>query len=397
MASTLRRCVSLGASGVISPGGSQDYSRNSAFLAGTGTRWTRLWADWPSLQPEAALAPDKGSGATRLAALDRQIKQANAEGVSVMLTVWRFPRWANGTATLTPSQDAAYQLQDRISQGADPGSRKALEFKLPADLAPASAYGAFLDFLVRRYNSGNASRPATIAALEVVNEPNLQVWPQQGPSTTTNPYGSGVFTAQLATAQMFVTAQAVNARYGNRVLLLGPATADRTGDSRLASAYSTFTRALVQRLTAIAFKATSTFAWSVHNYTDVEYDQGAGSSLGRTTNRAADVRRLIAGAWAGWPSSSAANPGIAITEGGARLVKLASVYGLSDPAALRSKQASLLKANWDRMYLGSDGAGVGMLSWYLFYTDVNFDDGLCEVDGTKRPAYSTWGTLPSLR
>ena len=169
MASTLRRCVSLGASGVISPGGAQDYSRNSAFLSGTGTRWTRLWADWPSLQPDAGLAPDRGSGATRLAALDRQIKQANAEGVSVMLTVWRFPRWANGTASLTPAQDAAYQLQDRISQGADPGSRKALEFKLPADLTPASAYGAFLDFLIRRYNSGNASRPATIAGLEVVN------------------------------------------------------------------------------------------------------------------------------------------------------------------------------------------------------------------------------------
>jgi hypothetical protein len=397
MASTLRRCVSLGASGVISPGGSQDYSRNSAFLSGTRTRWTRMWADWPSLQPEAGVAPDTGSGASRLAALDRQIKQANADGVSVMLTVWRFPRWANGTAALTPAQDAAYQLQDRISQGADPGTRKALEFKLPGDLSRASPYGAFLDFLIRRYNSGNAGRPGTIAALEVVNEPNLQVWPQQGPSTTASAYGAGPLTAQIATAQMFVTAQVVNARYGNHVLLLGPGTADRTGDTRLSAAYSTFTTGLIQRLRAIAFKATTTFGWSVHNYTDVEYDQGAGSSLGRTTNRAADVRRLIAGAWTGWPAGNAANPGIAITEGGARLAKIASVYGISEAAALRSKQAALLTANWNRMYLGSDGAGVGMLSWYLFYTDVNFDDGLCEVDGTKRPAYSAWGALPSLR
>src|SRR5881275_2357355 len=129
MGAGLRRCVSLGASGVISPGGSQDYSNNSAFLEDTGSRWTRFWADWPSLQPEANLMPDQGSGATRLQALDRQIAAANADGVKVILTLWRFPRWANGTSSLTATQDASYQLQDRISQGGNPASRKALEFK----------------------------------------------------------------------------------------------------------------------------------------------------------------------------------------------------------------------------------------------------------------------------
>ena len=86
---------------------------------------------------------------------------------------------------------------------------------------------------------------------------------------------------------------------------------------------------------------------------------------------------------------------LALTEGGARLNKLASVYGIVDQAQLLAKQASVLQSNWNRMYLGIDGGGVGILSWYLYCTDVNFDDGLCEVNGTRRPAYTAWRGLPS--
>jgi hypothetical protein len=397
MAASLRRCVSLGSSGVGSPGSNQDYANNSAFVRETGTRWVRFWADWVVLQPESNLAPDKGSAAFRVKALDRQVAQANAEARDVILTIWRFPRWANGTASLTGDQDAAYQLPDRISQGTDPARRKALEFKIPADLSPTSAFGRFLEFLIARYNSGNAARPGTVAAIEVCSEPNLQMWPQQGPSAIANPYEAGPITIQQPVARMFQTAQTLNARYGSRILLLGPGTADRTGDTRMGTSYSSATTTLLQQLTAIGFGANAKFGWSHHNYTDVEYDQGAGSSLGRTTNRAAHVRRLLIGKWAGWPTADAAAPGVALTEGGVRLEKVQSVYGLTDPAAMRAKQAALLQSNWDRMYLGADGAGIEMLSWYLFYTDPFFDAGLCDVNGTKRPAYGTWGKLPSLR
>src|SRR4051812_22943227 len=102
----LRRCVSLGANGVINPGSSQDYRTNRAFLIETGTKWVRLWADWPSLQPEASLAPDQGSGAWRVAELDKQIAQANADGIQVILCSYRFPTWSNGTAGLTSAQEA---------------------------------------------------------------------------------------------------------------------------------------------------------------------------------------------------------------------------------------------------------------------------------------------------
>jgi hypothetical protein len=302
------------------------------------------------LQPEATLAPDEGGGAFRVKALDRQVAQANAAGRDVIVTVWRFPRWAHGTAALTAPQDAAYQLPERIAQGGDPARRKGLEFKVPADLSPTSAFGRFLEFLIARYNSGNPSRPGTVAAIEVCSEANLQMWPQQGPSGTANPYDEGPITILQAVARMFQTAQALNARYGSRMLLLGPGNADRTGDTRIGTSYTSATTKLLQQLAAIGFRADARFGWSHHTYTDVEYDQGAGSSLGRTTNRAAHVRRLLTGGWAGWPTGNAAAPGLALTECGARLEKIRSVYGLTDPVLLRAKQAALLQSNWTRMF-----------------------------------------------
>jgi hypothetical protein len=46
----------------------------------------------------------------------------------------------------------------------------------------------------------------------------------------------------------------------------------------------------------------------------------------------------------------------------------------------------------------TDGAGIAVTSQYLWYTDPNFDSGLCETleaGGARRAAYSTWGALPS--
>jgi len=414
MASTLRRCVSLGSSGVGSPGSNQDYANNAEFFKETGSRWARLWAEWFQLQPESDYPPDEGSGAFRVRALDRQVAQASADGLNVMLTVWRFPLWANETAGFSEAEDASYQLPDRIRQGGDPGRRKDLSFKVPGDLSVASPFGRFLEFLIARYNSGNPDRPGTVAALEVCNEPNGQMWPQQGPSTTGNPYDDGPITIQEPVAQMFRTAHIVNLRHQSRMLLLGPGTADRTGNSRLGTAYTTMTTNLLDEVAtaeaapsdigrgvpaehARGFQPGVHFGWSHHNYIDIEFDQGVGSSLGRTNNRAAHVRRLLTGRWAGWPTGDAAAPGVALTEGGARLTQVRSLYGLTDPALIRAKQAELLQRNWDRMFLGADGVGIEMLTWYLFHTDPNFDAGLCDFDGTKRPVYATWGTLPSLQ
>jgi hypothetical protein len=326
------------------------------------------------------------------------VAKANADGRPVILTSYRFPTWANGTASLTPRQDAAYQLQDRMAKGGDPAVRKALTFKLPADLSQTGAWGRWISWLMWRYNRNNPLRKGIVTALELTNEPNVQLWPQQGPSVDpADPYRTGPLTIQKATATMFQTAQAIQARYGGEPILAGPSSGDSITASRLRASYSTFTGALLDELQARAFTAGARFVWTHHNYTDTEYDQGAGSQLGRTINRAADVRKRLVGRWRGWPSADQSAPGVWLTEGGGRLSVIAKNFALSDPAAIRAKQAELIRRTWDRMYLGADGAGISMLSVYLFYTTMGFDCGLCELDGTPRPAYKTWGQLPSIR
>jgi hypothetical protein len=103
------------------------------------------------------------------------------------------------------------------------------------------------------------------------------------------------------------------------------------------------------------------------------------------------------GSWAGWPSGSAANPYLFITEGGVTLASIQSRWGITDPAGQRAKQAELIQRNWTRMTSPDQGAGVGMVANYLFCSDPNFDCGLCDVPGTggPRPAYSAWGALPA--
>lgn len=379
---------------MIEPGSSQDYFNCRGFLLETGTRWVRLWADWPSLQPEPDLAPDQGSGASRLWALDRQIAQATADGVDVILTSYRFPAWANGTAGLSAAAAAVYQLEDRVGASGR-GVPKDLRFRLPADLGPGSAWARWIEFLVARYSLGSDLRRAEIAALEVVNEPNLQLWPLQGPSASGRPADPGPVTIHTAVAQMFATAQSITAGYGSQPLLLGPGSSDVSDSSRLSVPYDEFTTLLLDALDAVGFRPGPQFAWSQHNYTDVAYDQGSGSLTSRTTSHAATARRLLAGRWAGWPNGDTSQPALLIPEGGTTLPKLARVYGTSNAAELRALQAELLQRNAARMASPGEGAGVAMLGQYLFYSDPRFDSGLCEVDGTKRPAFEAWASLPS--
>jgi hypothetical protein len=365
----VRRCVSLGANGVINPGSTQDYRSCRAFLRETGTRWVRIWADWPSLQPEASGAPDAGSGAWRVRELDAQLALARSDGVRVILTAYRFPTWANGTAELTGPADASHGSEDRVPRLGDLSSRKDLRFKLPTDVGPGSAWARFVEFLLSRY--GRA-----IAALDLVNEPNAQVWPLHGPSPSADPYARGPLSAHRTVAQMFATAQGIARRLRSPVRLIGPSTSDTSDDSRLAVPFDEFTRALLGELDRSGFEPDRGFAWSHHNYTDVEHD--------RTQTSVEAVIDLLRGRWS--------EPALLVPEGGARLTKIASVYGTLDPGELRTLQAELIGRNWNRM---TRVRGLAMLGQYLFYSDPTFDCGLCEVDGTRRPAYATWGALPS--
>lgn len=79
----LRRCVALGAAGVIYPGSPQEYreANNRVWLRDSRTPWVWLWPDWPSLMPFADQLD-----AARMAALDAQIALARADGLRIILT-----------------------------------------------------------------------------------------------------------------------------------------------------------------------------------------------------------------------------------------------------------------------------------------------------------------------
>ena len=395
MASDLRRAVVLGPAGCIYPGSPQDYTAagNAGFFRETGTRWVRMWADWPTLEPTAGQID-----AAKFAALDAQIARARRDGLRVVLTLYRFPTWANG---YDAAQAASYAPDRRTQNQAETSSKQAV-FKIPADVSPASAWGRFVDRILARYGRGNLSRPsldAVVDVLEICNEPNLQWWPQQDPNAASPFTSDGTkISVHRTVARMFVTAKQLAAARPMSPILAGPGCADVTSNNRLSTAYDSFANRFLAELKALAFDPGASVAYSHHNYTDVSYDQGANTSGPdgtRTTNFAADMRRRLVANWAGWPAGDAANPGLLLTEGGVTMSKIAGLYPGADP---RAKQAELLQRNWDRMNAGPDSAGISMVSQYLWYTDPNYDSGLCETSessGAKRPAYATWRSLPS--
>ena len=409
MASDLRRAVVLGPAGCIYPGSPQDYTAagNAGFFRDTRTRWARMWADWPTLEPT-----DGQVDAAKFAALDRQIAAARRDGLRVVLTLYRFPTWANGTAAYTAEQLAA-TMPDRRTAGQSDVQARSLLFRPPDDVSPASPFGRFVDRLLARYGRGNLSRPsldAVVDVLEVCNEPNLQWWPQQDPNPDpATPYASDGtrISVHRTVARMFVTAKQLAAARPLSPVLTGPGCADVTNTNRLSTGYASFAARFLPELAAQGFTAGPSFAYSHHNYTDVTFDQGANTTAPdratttRTTNYAADMRRrLIAGGWAGWPNGSSANPGLLLTEGGVTLASIASAsrWNIADRTAQLAKQAELLQRNWDRMNAGPDSPGISMVSQYLWYTDPNYDSGLCDTSesgGAQRPAYATWRSLPS--
>jgi hypothetical protein len=401
MAARLRRCVALGPAGVIYPGSPQDYrtGNNRVWLADSRTRWVRLWADWPSLMPVADELDE-----ARMAALDAQIALARSDGMRIILTPYRFPTWANGTDAMTAGQLAATMPDRRTSDQPD-ARAKSLLFRYPDDLSPTGAFGRFLALLIERY-SPQGPEEQSVDVLELCNEPNLQWWPQQGPSITADPYGQGPIVVHDAIVRMFVTAKQIADDAGSGIVLAGPGSADVTTSHRLRTAYHSLAERILTNIIAADVVPGPRLGWTHHNYADVTYDQGPGSTApdaatnpARQTNLAADMRSRLVGRWAGWPAGDAANPQLLLTEGGATLSNMRARYGLTEPADQRRKQAELIQRNWDRMVGDSgDGAGVAMISQYLFYTATYFDSGLCdeyEAGGATRPSYDTWKGLAS--
>jgi hypothetical protein len=404
----LRRIIDLGAGGALYPGSVGDlrYHGNIEHLLETGTSWVRLWADWPSLQPDPAYALDDPSnpGAPWLQALDEQIAAACAAGLRVVLTAYRFPLWANGTAALgaqlgtdaeigfdpwdrmSPATWARYVAAGRDPTKDTPG-RRGLEFRIPPDgLGIDSPWGAFFEALYARYHAGRRSSGRWVGGFELTNEPAHQWWPKYAPSPTADPFALGAPVLPAAFAQAMQTAQAVAHRHGNTTRLLAPSVADVADSSRNVMGYPEFIANLLNALDALGFRPSRRMTWSHHNYLDLE-QRKADTSVQR-------VRAMLAGRWQGAQSDGGAT--VWITESGARLSNMRRFYPTEDPlqAQLRCWQLA-----WERFSRADGpGAGVGMIGQYTLHADPSFDSGLLEPwpSEVHRPSYDYWTTLPRL-
>lgn len=418
----LRKCISLGPLNAPE-GDDQDYRAhgNADFVAATGTRWIKLWVRWDQVQPlSPALVPWErlgdplaNPGFGYLAGLDAQIALARAQDppVSVVLTSWLFPQWSNGTAHLVEgsAEDLAFEPHDRLGRDAfeagDPDRRrKRLFFRVPelAQLGLDGYWGRWTRFLYERYATYGDG-----LVLEVVNEPNLQWWPQQCPSRSADPFAPGGLSAPAAAATMLRTAQAIGAEHGHPLRLAGPSTwdgpkSDSVGPlaSRAFTDYERFTRGVLAALDAAGFAADPSFVWTQHNYIDTLLDLGADTA---TRNRAAATRAALVGRWSGWPARDRADgapgggaateePGLWLTEGGVDLREQRVEGDLET-------QRRLLERNWARMASETgDGAGIAMLTNYLGYSEPHYDSGLRDplaAGGAPRPVAEAWRGFPS--
>jgi Cellulase (glycosyl hydrolase family 5) len=383
---SLRKAISMGS---INHGGDyEDLSMhgNLDAVRQTGARWVRIWVRWdkaqlfpPLLVPWSQLdgvANDlpvcgTGCGFRYIQAIDAQIAAARAAGLNVVLSTWHYPRWANGTY----GRPADWAREDRGSPTTPVERLKPMEYRIPTgQLGPYGYYGRWLDWLIGRY-AGYGRR----LALEIVNEPNHQLWPQQGPSYTADPYGPGPVAIDDYIAEMMDTARAVSAARGDPLTLAGPALSDRSGpNKRLMTNLHRAVPDTLSLLEARGFEPAPNFVWSHHNYTDVEDNLVA-------PTRAERVRAYLIGRWQGAGGTS--DPKLWLTEGGARLGQGEAI----DPAM----QAELVRLNWERMRAAP---GVEMWTNYLLYGDHTTNSGLHEprlAGAVPRPVWSVFASFPA--
>jgi Cellulase (glycosyl hydrolase family 5) len=382
----LRKAISMSS---INHGG--DYEDLTAHgnldtIGQTGARWVRIWVRWDKVQlfPPSQLSwssldepgndlPGCGTGCgfRYVQSIDAQIAAARAAGLNVVLVTWHFPRWANGTE----GKPADWAREDRGSASTPVERLKPMEYRIPiGQLGRTGYYGRYLDWLIGRYAPYRRN-----LALEIMNEPNHQLWPQQGPSTTADPYGPGPVVIDDYVGEMMETARAVLSARGHPLLLAGPGLSDRFGaNSRLMTNFQTAVPDTLGVLQARGFKSSSNFVWTHHNYSDVERNIAS-------PTRAEMTRDYLVGRWRGLGGTSA--PKVWLTEGGARL-------GQSQAVDLAS-QAELVRLNWERM---SAAPGIQMWTNYMLYADPTANSGLREArlgSAAPRPVWDVFRAFPA--
>ena len=362
MASYLRKCVAMDFYRAEAPASNYGYSYG--LFTETNTQWIRMWVGWNQLAPNHDTS-DPSSDTTQtaygttpkdyVAQLDSQIRFARQNGLKVILTFWRYPQWANGSTNV---------------------------YQPPADVSTTSRWGAYLWWLMSRYNKLNPNaNGAWVDFIEVCNEPNWQ-WPQNiGP-------------ASIA-ARMMMTGAATLPYTGNEPLLLGPGLHDTIINTSGRTSFIDFMDGMFLVFNQAGFVAPPTLGWSMHNYTDIQNSVSSAAA----PRLATAVSKLGAKGWTGWPNGSASSPYVMATEGG--LHPISYNDGSSQGPFSEAQQKNALSNAYTKVHNDNagEGRGVGMFTNYQFFTTAGYDSGLCDLITIspikKRKAYTQlWQTLP---
>lgn len=341
---------------VMKPYNANDAASNFGYWytdwTATATPYVRFWVSWKHLAyygannpaTDTRYAPGGGTIQQYVQALDAQIGLAKSQGLKVILTFWLFPSWANGGQN---------------------------HFVAPSDVSPSSNWAVYLWWVLSRwsvYNPNNGGAWADF--LEVCNEPNVQFQPQKD--------AVGNIVCHLPTAEMMITAQSIQRSTGiTSPILVGPGMGDRRGGASTYSDSLDFVNLLMDRLNSRGFHADQYFAFSSHNYADIETN---------SNTRSQDIRGVLQSkGWTGWPYANSSDPYILLTEGGSKLTG--------------TSQADQVRLRYDSIHNDNAGAGKGlaMFSQYLDASDVNYDTGLRNPASpyATRAVYNTWAARPS--
>jgi hypothetical protein len=342
-----------------------------------------MWVSWRALQPsyeprdrddawfDLNMSP---AGQGWLWRLDRQVRAAQDDGLNVMLSLYHaYPRWT------TPEP------------GGDPASDRPAAQRLPLDVSPDGPWAWFVEYLCARYtgavNPLGPRRPlpgeqvgpadagtgnplgARVDAMEICNEPNVLLWPQDG--------------LPGVVAEMVRTASALSARHGGPAIL-APSVLDspdpgEVNDPTGRTDWHTFTRLLLEELAS--FRPPRPIGWSLHNYRDVLRGTRTEDS------RAAGMARLLRqSGWPGWDGR------LWITESGVNL------YPDQASARAQDRQARSIRRSFDEMrrlpeaYLWTQHS-IHDLPRNVFKSGLRGDFRYGVGPGPARPALRVWEDL----
>jgi hypothetical protein len=245
-----------------------------------------------------------------------------------------------------------------------------------------------------------------LTAFEVVNEPNLQLWPQRSAVETdvlAEKWGTAgtrlVVTERVA--EMITTVDAL-ARAHPGPLLLAPSCSDSdTADvprsttishaNDYAASSDPFAESLLTHLGELGFEADDYWIWAFHNYADVERRQQHVVFLRRVLHQRGWSGRRLDGGPELWCTEGGCRPNA--LNGATNRIRLAVGRALTGAEQLDYQALVLTEALSRHHSPKGAGAGIGMVTQYTTYAD-GFNSGVLEGNGTPRPALAAWSAVP---